>query len=217
MTSLDTSLAQLGHQPVPVATKPSVAEPDSEPKESQAGYDPMDMDLGAVLEEEPEEEPEEDPEDEPEEASEEEPEEASEVEPEDELEEEPEEESEEEERIEVPLESTCESVAQHTGYDEPEDDATLNQNQRNALEKVRAKDQYALSIIYQALDDSMFEKVLNATTSMKAWEILHNIHQSVQKVQKIHLQTLRVEFEAIRMRESESITDYFTRVLAIVN
>ncbi|XP_056172364.1 uncharacterized protein LOC130139435 [Syzygium oleosum] len=105
----------------------------------------------------------------------------------------------------------------NTGYDEPEDNATLNQNQRNALEKVQAKDQYILSIIYQALDDSILEKVSNPFTSKEAWEILYNTHQGVQKVQKIFLQTLRGEFEAIRMEESELIADYFTRVLGIVN
>ncbi|KAL3742762.1 hypothetical protein ACJRO7_018129 [Eucalyptus globulus] len=47
------------------------------------------------------------------------------------------------------------------GYDEPKDEASLNQNHRNALEKVCSKNQYALSMIYQALDDSMFEKVSN--------------------------------------------------------
>ncbi|XP_056165621.1 uncharacterized protein LOC130137711 [Syzygium oleosum] len=120
MTSLDTSLAQSGYQHVPAALEPSVAEPNPEPKESQAGYDPMDVDLDVVPEEEPEEEPEEVPEeeleDEPEEDPEVEPEEEPvgdlelepEEQPEDEPEEEPDEESEEEERIEVLLESESE-------------------------------------------------------------------------------------------------------------
>jgi len=47
------------------------------------------------------------------------------------------------------------------------------------LEKVRTKDHYALSITYQALGDSIFEKVLNTTTAMEALEILHNTHQKV--------------------------------------
>ncbi|GAV71498.1 LOW QUALITY PROTEIN: DUF4219 domain-containing protein, partial [Cephalotus follicularis] len=51
------------------------------------------------------------------------------------------------------------------GIERLQEGATLNQVQRDALEKSRKKDQHALSIIHQGLDDAMFEKVANATTS----------------------------------------------------
>lgn len=64
---------------------------------------------------------------------------------------------------------------------EPEDEVTLSQNRKTAMEKVRAKEQYALSIIYQGLDDFMLKKVSNSTTSKEAWDILHYIYQRGHK------------------------------------
>ncbi|XP_044475004.1 uncharacterized protein LOC123202923 [Mangifera indica] len=103
------------------------------------------------------------------------------------------------------------------GYVEPENEADLPQNEKDALAKIKKKDQQALTLIHQCLDDSMFVKVADATTSKEAWEILQSSFQGVDKVKKVRLQSLRGDFEALRMKDSKSISDYCSKVKTIVS
>jgi gag-polypeptide of LTR copia-type len=103
------------------------------------------------------------------------------------------------------------------GYETSENETGLMVAQIAALQKKRKDDQRALSIIHQGVDDDMFEKITNETRAKDAWEILRNSAVGAEKVKKVRLQILRVEFESIVMKESESIGDYFMRVLAMVN
>uniref|UniRef100_A0A1S4A7B5 Uncharacterized protein n=1 Tax=Nicotiana tabacum TaxID=4097 RepID=A0A1S4A7B5_TOBAC len=54
-------------------------------------------------------------------------------------------------------------------------------------------------------------------TNKKDQKALTLIYQGLDKVKKVHLQTLRGEFELLYMKENESVSDYISRVLAIVN
>ena len=67
------------------------------------------------------------------------------------------------------------------------------------------------------LDENMFEKVSSARSAKEAWEVLQNSFKGIDKVIKVHLQILRGEFESLKMKSSESISDYFNRVLVVVN
>ncbi|RDX77702.1 hypothetical protein CR513_42132, partial [Mucuna pruriens] len=101
------------------------------------------------------------------------------------------------------------------GYTLPEDETILSQHEKEILVKTKKKDQQALTFIYQSLDEAMFEMVSNASTSKEAWEILKTSLEGVDKVKKVRLQTLRGELESLRMKESESISDFDNRVMTV--
>ncbi|XP_050160451.1 uncharacterized protein LOC126634005 [Malus sylvestris] len=103
------------------------------------------------------------------------------------------------------------------GYTEPEDEAIMSQPQKESLKDSGKRDKKALYLIYQALDDNGFEKVSSATSAKQAWEKLQTSYKKAEQVKKVRLQVLRGEFKSLQMKWSESISDYFSRILAISN
>jgi gag-polypeptide of LTR copia-type len=65
--------------------------------------------------------------------------------------------------------------------------------------------------------ESGFEKIAGATTSKEAWDILEKMFKGDDRVKQVCLQTLRGELESMKMKESESVSDYITRIQAVVN
>jgi hypothetical protein len=93
----------------------------------------------------------------------------------------------------------------------------LTSVQRKVVQKARRKDQLALIIIHQCLDDATFEIVANVTTAKQACEVLQESNQRADNVRKVCLQKLRGDCEKLHMLESENISEYFARVLTIYN
>jgi len=89
--------------------------------------------------------------------------------------------------------------------------------QQGADELARRKDQLALSQILQGIDYSIFGKIANVKTSKEAWDILKLSHKGVEKAQKSKLQSLHREYERYEMSSSETVDQYFTRVINLVN
>ena len=73
------------------------------------------------------------------------------------------------------------------GYTTPQDETSLSHAQKEVLQATKKKDQKALLLIHQCLDDAMLQKVASATTSKQTWDVLTTAHSGVQKVKKVRL------------------------------
>jgi hypothetical protein len=99
----------------------------------------------------------------------------------------------------------------------PTDLAAMTKQQRIAQETQRNRENKAKFGIQNFVDDSIFSKITGASTSKQAWDILKSAYQGNDRVKTIKLYTLRKQFETLRMTESESVDQFMTRVMGIVN
>ncbi|XP_074342679.1 uncharacterized protein LOC141680318 [Apium graveolens] len=79
------------------------------------------------------------------------------------------------------------------------------------------KDAEALAKIHLAVTDVIFPKIMNVTSAKEAWDILKAEFQGNEKTTAIKLQSLKGEFENLKMKDGEIIKEYSSRVIKLVN
>jgi len=67
------------------------------------------------------------------------------------------------------------------------------------------------------VDEVIFERISTVTSAKKVWDTLHSSYKGDDKVKMIRLQTLHSEFDILKMKDFESIEDYFNWLVSIVN
>ena len=98
----------------------------------------------------------------------------------------------------------CIEIVQY-GYDEPESkeaENALQEAEKQVFKANRKKDNKAKIIIYQGLDEGIFEIIAYAKTSKEIWEALQQKYIGADRIKKIRLQSLRGEFELLQMKSS---------------
>lgn len=94
-----------------------------------------------------------------------------------------------------------------TGYTEPDAGAPpLTEAQQKRLDDLKLKDLKAKNYLYQAIDRSILETILDKSTSKKIWDSMKK-YEGNAKVKRSILQALRKDFETLEMKLGESITD----------
>jgi hypothetical protein len=95
--------------------------------------------------------------------------------------------------------------------------AAATAEQRNSVDEARLKDLKAKNYLFQSIDRAISETILDKTTSKAIWDSMARKYQGSTKVNRAQLQALKGEFEMLRMKEKETVNDYFAKVLATVN
>ncbi|XP_074588084.1 uncharacterized protein LOC141843983 [Curcuma longa] len=104
-----------------------------------------------------------------------------------------------------------------SGVAEPATGEILTSAQRAELDALKLKDLKAKNYFFQAIDRATLETILSKETSKDIWDCMKKKYQGNAKAKRMQLQGLRTEFETLRMKSGESVSDFFARIMTIAN
>jgi hypothetical protein len=93
----------------------------------------------------------------------------------------------------------------------------LSNVDRVLLKENRKKDNKALGLIQQGLNEAIFMNIARAASSKMAWDILETNYEGVSKVKTVKLQNLRRDFENLKMKDNESVDTFMNQVMSVLN
>lgn len=93
----------------------------------------------------------------------------------------------------------------------------LTDAQKKVIDDVKLKDMKTKNYLFQAIDRSILETILNKDTAKSIWDSLKQKYQGTARVQRAQRQALQKEFEMLNMKIGESVNEYFARTLSVVN
>ena len=108
-------------------------------------------------------------------------------------------------------------IAVESGYTEPESRDKMSAAEITSLEEMKLKDLKAKNYLFQSLDKSILKTITQKETSKQLWDSMKLKCQGNDRVKRAQLNRLRRDFEVLAMKQGESITDYFGRVMTVAN
>ncbi|GMY19433.1 retrovirus-related Pol polyprotein from transposon TNT 1-94 [Fagus crenata] len=82
---------------------------------------------------------------------------------------------------------------------------------------MKLKDLKVKNYLFQAIDRTVLDTILKKDTTKDIWDDMKKKFEGNASVKRSHLQALRREFETLKMRSSEGVTKYFSRVMTVAN
>ena len=89
--------------------------------------------------------------------------------------------------------------------------AQMKQHEEETLKKEKA-----VSCLHAALVDDVFTNIMHLETAKQIWDELHERYDGDERVKSIKLLTLKREFEMLKMKEDESVTEYTSKLSHLV-
>ncbi|TYK22564.1 gag-pol polyprotein [Cucumis melo var. makuwa] len=87
----------------------------------------------------------------------------------------------------------------------------------DAEEQASVENARAINVIFNGVDLNVFKLINSCTTAKEAWKILKVAYEGTSKVKISRLQLITSKFEALKMTEDETVSEYNERVLEIPN
>lgn len=78
-------------------------------------------------------------------------------------------------------------------------------------------DKIALAMIYQGIPEEFLLSIAEKKTAKDAWEAIKTMSQGADKVKKAKVQTLKAEFEALSMKDTDQLDDFYMKINGIVS
>ena len=75
----------------------------------------------------------------------------------------------------------------------------------------------ALNALQDGVSKKVLAKVLSCTSAKKLWDKLETLYAGDSKVKTTKLQSLRVQYESLKMKDNETISKYFEKIDSIIN
>ena len=104
-----------------------------------------------------------------------------------------------------------------TGVPAATEGVVLTEAQQKSLADQKLKDLKAKNYLFQAIDRTIMETILNKDTAKHIWDSMKQKYQGSTRVKRAQLQALQKEFEVLQMKEGERVYAYFARTLTIAN
>ncbi|XP_023736152.1 uncharacterized protein LOC111884051 [Lactuca sativa] len=79
------------------------------------------------------------------------------------------------------------------------------------------KDKLVMAAIYQGIPEDLLLSLSEKQMAKEAWDALKTMYLGVDRVKTARVQTLKIEFEALNMKESEIVDEFSVKIYNIVS